>query len=105
MRLRNVVFTRVPNDSTFPVADLQLSGKYWRSGFISNGSFSLWRWWWFFTLLSFLPPNYIITYIFSLECFCIFEVELLVSSETYLSGMKGHITFFNGYLMVLKISY
>ena len=40
MRLRNVVFTRVPNDSTFPVADLQLSGKYWRSGFTSNGSFS-----------------------------------------------------------------
>lgn len=40
MRLRNVVFTRVPNDSTFPVANLQLSGKYWRSGFTSNGSFS-----------------------------------------------------------------
>ena len=69
------------------------------------GSFSLWRWWWWlFTLLSFLPPNYIIMYIFSLECFYIFEVEL-VSSEIYLSGMRGHITFFNGYLMVLKISY
>lgn len=98
MRLRNVVFTRVPNDSTFPVANLQLSGKYWRSGFTSNGSFSfffltphplgsfsLWRWWWWwlFTLLSFLPQNYIIMYIFSLECFYIFEVELLVSSEIY----------------------
>ena len=42
MRLRNLVFTRVPGDYTFPVADIQLCGKCWGSGLISTGSF-LWE--------------------------------------------------------------